>query len=178
MAAAPFVLAGASAYMQYQQAEGLADAHEEAQKIKNAQIVDQVTANYDELADVELEAHNQAFEDSLSIQKEYIKGKGRVNVMAAAMGTGGMSMVSQLKDLEREKFSDFNTVLEDRQAGVDNIKSQAESMRYSAAAGQDVSPISRPSTAALALNLGTSAVSGYSAQKKQDQQSALLSTGV
>lgn len=178
MAAAPFVIAGAQAYQQYDQANKLADAQKKAQKIKNAQMVDQVTANYDELADVDREAQEQSMERALDVQKGYIKGKGRINVMAAAMGTGGMSMQSQLKDLEREKFSDFNTVLEDRQASIDNMASQAQSMRYSAAAGMNVSPISRPSNASLALNLGTSAIQGYNANQKQAEQAAQLSTGV
>ena len=178
MAAAPFAIAGVQAYQQYDQANKLASAQKKAQKIKNAQMVDQVTANYDELADVEREAQEQSVERALDVQKGYIKNKGRINVMAAAMGTGGMSMQSQLKDLEREKFSDFNTVLEDRQAGIDNIASQAQSMRYSAAAGMSVQAISRPSNASLALNLGTTAIQGYNAQQKQNAQSAQLATGV
>lgn len=177
MAAAPFIVAGVGAVQQYQQANELADAQEQAQKIKNAQVIDQVDANYDELADVERDAHEQAFEASMSVQKGYIKEKGRVNVMAAAMGTGGMSMQSQLKDLDREKFNDFDTILKDRQAGMDNTRSQAESMRFSAAAGMSVQPVSRPSNASLALNLGTTALSGHAAQKKSDAQSALLKSG-
>lgn len=94
--------------------------------------------------------------------------------MAAAMGTGGQSVKSQLSDLEREKYSNYNTILLSKQAEQDNIRSQAESMRYQAASSMDVSPVSRPSYAATALNIGTTALSGYSDFKGVQRESELV----
>jgi len=176
MAAAPFIVMAASAAYKHEQEKAMADAQKQMQKNTNKMLVAQTDANYSELSDVEREEQAKTLDDSLSIQKEYIKNKGNVNVMAAAMGTGGMSMKSQLNDLSREKFSDYNTILEDRQARMDNLKSQATNMRYDSASRQDVRPISRPSNAALALNLTGAAVGGYTAQQSSNQNADLLKT--
>lgn len=158
------------------QAQSNARAQERAAEARNQQLVEQTVANYDELADVELDAQQRAIDDTISVQKDYIQNKGRINVMAAAMGTGGQSVASQLSDLEREKYSNYNTILLSRQAEQDNIRSQAETMRYQAASGMSVSPVSRPSYAAAALNIGTTALSGYSDYKGVQRESELLKT--
>lgn len=162
MAAAATAVSVAATIQQTMQAQANANAQEEAQRARNAAIVEQTIANYDELADVELDKHQQALEETKGVQENYIQEKGKVNVMAAAMGTGGMSVKSQLNDLERQKYSNYNTVLLNRQANLDNIRSQAETMRYQAANSMDVSPISRPSYAAAALNIGSQVMSGMS----------------
>lgn len=168
----------AAAGVQAAQASKNASAQEDAARIHNEQLTEQTIANYDELADVELDSQQRALDDSLSVQKDYLVNKGRVNVMAAAMGTGGQSVASQLGDIEREKYSNYNTILLSRQAEQDNIKSQAESMRYQAASGMNVSPVSRPSWAGTALNIGGMALSAYSSQKTASTEASLVKPAV
>lgn len=165
----------ASTIQQTMQAQANAEAQQKAAEARNEQLVQQTIANYDELSKVELEAQQQSLEQSIDMQKDYIASKGRVNVMAAAMGTGGGAVASQLHALERTKYSNYHTILMDRQARLDNVKAQAESMRYQAASGMDVSPVSRPSWANAALNIGTAALSGYTQFKGQQTGADMLS---
>lgn len=167
-------LSVAASVQQAVQASKNADAQEEAAEIRNEQLADQTIANYDELSEVELVAQQQALESSKDMQEDYIESKGRINVMAAAMGTGGSSVSSSLQDLERTKYSNYNTILLDRQAKMDNVSAQAENMRYQAASGMSVAPVSRPSWAATALNVGTTALSGYTGYQDIKPESDLL----
>ncbi|AHN84661.1 hypothetical protein PV_010 (endogenous virus) [Gutovirus Vc1] len=164
----------AAAVQQTVQARANANAQEEAAERHNEQLVEQTVANYDELAAVEREAQQRALDDTVNVQKDYLQNKGRINVMAAAMGTGGQSVASQLGDLEREKYTNYNTILLSRQAEQDNIRSQAENMRYQAASGMQVSPVSRPSWASAALNVGATALSGYSQYQGGAKDAELL----
>lgn len=167
-------LSVAAAVQSSVQANANANAQEDAAEQKNQQLVEQTVANYDELADVELDAQQQANDEANEVQKGYIQEKGRINVMAAAMGTGGMSVASQLNDLDREKYSNYSTILQNRQAKQDNIRSQAESMRYQAASNMNVNPVSRPSFAATALSLGSTLTSGYSTYQNLRKESDLV----
>lgn len=143
------------------QARKVANAQKQAQQRRNEALSQQAVDNYDQLADIELEQQQKSIDTTLEVQKNYIQEKGRVNVMSAAMGTGGMSVTSQLKDLEQQKYSNYSTILKDKQVRMDNIRSQASAIRYQAANSMDISPISRPSYAAAALNIGSSLASGY-----------------
>lgn len=143
------------------QARKVANAQQQAQQRRNEALSQQAVDNYDQLADIELEQQQKSIDTTLEVQKNYIQEKGRVNVMSAAMGTGGMSVTSQLKDLEQQKYSNYSTILKDKQIRMDNIRSQASAIRYQAANSMDISPISRPSYAAAALNIGSSLASGY-----------------
>lgn len=175
MAAASTAVAVAAAVQSSMQARKNAQAQEEAAERRNEQLVEQTIANYDELSAIELDAQQRSIDDTLSVQKEYLQNKGRINVMAAAMGTGGQSIASQLNDLEREKYSNYDTILLSRQAEQDNIRSQAETMRYQAASSMDVSPVSRPSYAATALNVGATVIGGYGSIQEVNKESELLS---
>lgn len=152
----------AATAQQVKQSRDLAAQQVRAANKKNDQIVESTVSNYDQLSEAELESQNMALDNSLSMQKDYLKSKGRVNVLAAAMGTGGQSVSSQLGDLQRTKYSNYNTILQNRQADLDNIADQATSLRYNAAAAIDTTPISRPSWASAALSAGSIAASGYS----------------
>lgn len=143
------------------QARKVANAQKQAQQRRNEALSQQAVDNYDQLADIELEQQQKSIDTTLEVQKNYIQEKGRVNVMSAAMGTGGMSVTSQLKDLEQQKYSNYSTILKDKQARMDNIRSQASAIRYQAANSMDISPISRPSYAAAALNIGSSLAGGF-----------------
>lgn len=173
-AAAATAISVAASVVSIAQANANANAQEEAAEKRNQQLVEQTVANYDELSEVEREAQQRSLEDAVSVQKDYFQQKGRINVMAAAMGTGGQSVASQLGDLEREKYTNYNTILLSRQAEQDNIRSQAENMRYQAASSMDVSPISRPSWAAGALSVGATALNGYSQYQDVSKSSELL----
>lgn len=157
------------------QANEMADAQEEAQEKRNEQVVKETIANYDQLSEEELALQQQSMDASLENQKGYIKEKGRINVMAAAMGTGGMSVSSQLADIERVKYSNYSTILLNKQAGMDNIADQAEALRYQAGGMMQVQPISRPSWAATALEVGGQALGGYQDYQQRRQDAELLS---
>ena len=174
-AAASTALSVAAVVQSQVQASVTAKAQEEAAQKRNDQLVEQTIANYDQLADAELDAAELELDQNIEIQKSALKEKGRINVMSAALGTSGMSVKSQLDDLEREKYSNINTVLLDRQAKQDNIRSQAENLRFQAANGMEISPVSRPSYAAAALSVGAVATNGYTSYKNQEKQSDLLS---
>lgn len=154
-------IAVASTIQSVQAARKQAAAQSQAQVVKNRQITETAIANYDQLSESELETQNRALDDSLEMQKDYLQSKGRVNVMAAAMGTGGQSVSSQLGDLNRTKYSNYNTILQTRQAELDNIADQATSIRYNASASADTAPISRPSWASAALSIGSTAAGAY-----------------
>lgn len=149
-----------------------AEAQQEAAEKRNQQLVETTIANYDELSEQELEAQQASLEDSLSMQKDYLKEKGRINVMAAYSGVAGMSVASQLQDLERTKFSNFNIIQQNQQAEMDNVADQAESMRYGAMGRMDVTPISRPSAVAGLLNIGSAALQGYAGYKQASAEAS------
>lgn len=175
-AAAAAAVTIAASIQQTVQANKNADAQEEAAENRNQQLVEQTVANYDELSDIERDAQQRALEDSLSVQTDFIRNKGRINVMAAAMGTGGMSIKSQLQDIEREKYSNYDTILQSRQAAQDNIRSQAETMRFQAASGMAVNPVSRPSYAAAALSIGATSLGAYGNYQEVSKEAELLKT--
>lgn len=159
-----------------------ANAQMEAAEAHNQQVLESTIANYDQLSELELEAQQQSLEESMDMQKDYLSERGRVNVMAAYSGTAGMSVGSQLQDLERDKYANFNTIQLNQQAQFDNIADQAESLRYGAQGRMNVSPISRPSWASAALDMGTSVIGGlqgYEQAKKGVElgESALTSGG-
>lgn len=177
MATAATVVSVAATVQQVVQANATANAQEDAQAARNSMLVEQTVANYGELSEVELDQQQEAFDETIEVQKEYTKAKGQTNVMAAAMGTAGMSVKSQLSDLNQQKYSNYNTILQNRQASMDNIRSQAETARYQAANSMDVTPISRPSYAAAALNIGGQVISGYSNTQEAKAQDKQLSSG-
>ncbi|AUG87670.1 hypothetical protein [Vibrio phage VEN] len=178
MAAVTAAISIASTAYSFMQANSNANAIEKAQANKNKQLQEQTVANYAELADVEKEQQQLALDESLDVQRSYLRDKSLVNVTAAAMGTGGVSVANQLQDLEKTKYSNYNTILLNRQANMDNIKSQAESLRFQTASQMDVSPVKRPSFAAAALSAGSQALQGYSNyQTIRKEESMLDSVG-
>lgn len=156
------------------QARAAARAQEVAAERRNAQLVEQTISNYDELAEQELDAQQQSLDRSVKAQRDFLVNKGRINAVSAARGVGGLSVSSQLQDLERVKYSNYNTILLDRQAQMDNIADQAQSMRYQAASQMDVRPISRPSWAAAALDVGAGVTSGYTNFRNQATDASKL----
>lgn len=168
-----------TAYTMYASAQN-AKAQEEAAENHNRQVLEQTVENYGQLSEVELEAQQQALEESMMVQEEFIQAKGKINTMAAWSGTAGMSVASQLNDLEREKYSNFNVVQLNMQAKMDNIADEAESMRYSARGAMNTQPISRPSWAQAALEVGGAALGGLTSVSKGqqlNQQGSLASSG-
>lgn len=174
MAAASTAVTVASIAYSTMQARKAAQAQEEARKRKNEQIVEQTIANYGELSAQEQDAQTRALDEAMEVQKDYLVQKGQVTNMAAALGTGGMAIDSQLNDLKRTKYDNYGIILQDRQARMDNISAQAESMKYQAASSMDVTPIKRPSWAAAALNMGAAGLRGYSQYQGLQKESSLL----
>lgn len=172
-AAGPALSAASTAFaifgsiQSFMTAQDNANAQAKAQEQRNDALIEQTIANYDELSDIERQSQEKAFDESIGVQKDYLKEKGRVNVMAAALGTGGQSLGTQLQDLESQKYSNYDTILQNRQGELDNIRSQAETLRYQARANMDITPISRPSWAKAVVDIGSTAIGGYTDYKAE-----------
>lgn len=154
--AASIAATGYSMYSQMQ--AGKAEA--EAQKQNNIEVNKQAALSYDDLSPAEIDANRQANELAMQQQAEAIGAKGRVNVFAAASGTMGGSVDSLLYDTDAIKSRNINSILSQREAGLYNIKQQAESIRLGTASRKSNAAISSPSWLEAGLTIGTAAVKG------------------
>lgn len=137
-----------------------AKAEADAQNQQNKQVAKNAAASYDDLSPAEIDAISQANQQGLSQQADAIRAKGRVNLFAAASGTGGGSVDSMLYDIDAVEGRNLNQILSQRESGLFNIKNQAESLRQQAIGSQSRSAINAPSWIEGGLKIGTSAVNG------------------
>lgn len=161
-AVASTTIAVASTVQSTMQAQKNAQAQAEAAKIQNEAAIATMGENYAELSEIERDAYQKSLDESMSTQQQYLQERGRVNVMAAFTGTTGQSITGQLQDLERERFSNYNTIMLNRQVEYDNVADQATSLRQQTKSGLQSTEVVRPSYAAAALNIGGALASGYS----------------
>lgn len=145
------------AYSQNQNASAMAQQQSEANKAMAIAATD----SYDDLSPSEIDAQRQATELSLQNQAEAIQAKGRVNVFAAASGTQGGSVESALFDIEATEARNINDILRQREAGLYQVKQQAESARYGVMQSQGRQAIERPSWIQAGVQIGQQALSGY-----------------
>ncbi|ATW58193.1 internal virion protein [Pseudomonas phage uligo] len=163
-AVAAWIAAGTavvSAAYQVKTSKDQADAQEETAENNNKSIASAATKNYGELSSIERDALLEESENNLAVQKDFLAAKGRVNTMAAATGTGGMSVGAQMEALDRQQYSNFDAIQATRQSKLDNVQNQARSIQSNATGNMDYTPISRPSWAAGALQIGSAAAKGY-----------------
>lgn len=160
----------AAAYMQYDSGKKQADAQSEQQEISNRETAKAIDTNYGELSKVEQDALLNEADDNIDMQKQYMQARGRVNTMAAASGTAGMSVDAQMFGLDRDRATNMDSLQITRQSKLDSVTNQARQIKSQGTAGMDYSPISRPSWAQGALSVGSTALSGaasaYGASQK------------
>lgn len=138
-----------------------ANAATEQQEIHNREQAKAIEQSYGEMSQVEQQALLEEQDSNIDLQKQYMAARGRVNTMAAASGTGGASVEAQMLGLDRDRLHNMDAIQATRQSKLDNITNQARQIRSQGQAGMDYSPISRPSWAAGALKIGSTALSAY-----------------
>ncbi|AWD90620.1 hypothetical protein [Pseudomonas phage Njord] len=163
-AVAAWIAAGtavAGTIYQVKTASDNADAASKAQEEANRAQAEAAISNYGELSSIERDALLEEGEQNMAVQKDYLAAKGRVNTMAAATGTGGLSVGAQMESLDRQLYSNFDAVQATRQSKLDNVQNQARSIQSQATGNMDYTPINRPSWAAGALQIGGSIAGAY-----------------
>lgn len=169
---AAMAASAAATVVQMQDSKHAADAQADAQEIHNSETAKAITDNYGELSKVEQDALLDEADSNISMQKQYMQARGRVNTMAAASGTAGLSVMQQELGLSRDRAANLDAIQATRQSKLDNVNNQAKQIRSQGMAGMDYSPISRPSWAKGALQIGSTVLGGVSsgmqAQNKLD----------
>lgn len=145
-------------YSQKQQADAAFNQQEQA----NKQAAIATAQSYNDLSATEIDLNEQAADEAIQQQLQAAQAKGRVNLFAAASGTMGGSVDSMLYDIDATKDRNINTILDQRQAGLYNVRQQAENARYSAIRGSQQQAISRPSWIETGIKMGTQALQGFS----------------
>lgn len=169
-----------TAYSVYSQNQNAGLAAEQQSENNKAMAV-AAAASYDDLSPAEIDASRQASELALQNQADAIQAKGRVNVFSAASGTQGGSVESALFDIDATEARNVNDILRQREAGLSQVKQQAESIRYGAEQGQNRQAISRPSWVEGGLQIGQSvagAFDKYNTKKPTFEQQGKVKGGV
>lgn len=159
----------AQGYSMYSQAQA-AKAESQAAEEQNKEAAIQAAAAYDDLTPAEIDANKQANDAAMAQQAEAIQAKGRVNLFAAASGTGGGSVDSMLFDIDSIKAGNINSIIAQRESGLTSIRKQAEQIRQGGIGNQNRQVINSPSWIENGIKLGTSVVNGIS-QYQETQKS-------
>lgn len=161
LAAASLAASVASTASQYLQQSQTAKAQAQYQEQQNLLTRQNAALSYDDLSPTEIDLQRQAADQGIQQQAEAAKAKGRVNVFAAASGTYGQSVDTMLFDTESIQARNINQILQEREAGLYNVRQQGEQIRQGAISSQSNSAISRPSWLEAGLNIGSAALSAY-----------------
>lgn len=165
--AIPFMMYAAAAasvaatVVSVQDSKNQADAAAEQQEIHNREQAKSIEQSYGDMSRVEQDALLDEADSNISMQKQYMQARGRVNTMAAASGMAGLSVAQQELGLSRDRAANLDAIQATRQSKLDNINNQAKQIRSQGMAGMDYSPISRPSWASDALKIGSSALNSF-----------------
>lgn len=156
-AAASMATTAMSAYQQKQ----AADAQFKSQQQANEQQAIAAASSYDDLSATEIDLNRKAADEAVNQQLQAAQAKGRVNLFASAAGTMGGSVDSLLFDIDRTRDQNINTILDQRQAGLYQVRQQAESIRQGAVANNSRQAINQPSWLETGLKLGSQAMQGF-----------------
>lgn len=143
------------------QARYNAEAEQALQKQNNDEIDKAALENYSELSRSETEINRAAGESSLEQQKAFFKARGQQLVSSGASGTAGGSVDMVLKDLTSTRGKNLSTISFNRRQQLDEVVSQAESIRQGAKAAKSNRIFNKPSMGMIALNTAASAAEGY-----------------
>lgn len=151
----------ASTAMSAISAQQQASMQAKTQAEQNKALAVQAAESYDDLTPAEIDAQRNAADAEMQNKAEALQAKGRVNVFAAASGTQGKSIDSMLFNIEAIQGRNTNEILRQREAGLFNIKQQAEQVRQGAIGSMSRQVIDKPSWLETGLAIGKSAVQGF-----------------
>lgn len=138
-----------------------ADAQFKQQEEANKQQAIAAASSYDDLSATEIDLNRQAADAAVDQQRQAAQARGRVNLFASAAGTMGGSVDSLLFDIDSTRDQNINTILDQRQAGLYQVRQQAEGIRQGAVANNSRQAVNQPSWLAAGLEIGTKAMQGF-----------------
>lgn len=143
------------------QARQQADAQEKYQDYQNKMALQSMRDQYAQISENEKSAREENLQEGIRNQEEYAKRKGRIDLMSAVSGTGGLSVDSMMQDLRRQKGRNMNTILRNQSIQLDQFQNQAEQVRVGAQSRIDNRKIQKPSWAEVGIGAATSGLQGY-----------------
>lgn len=149
------------ALMQGVQARKQAEQQQEMQKINNRRAIESMQSQYSQLSGAEADARQRAVSDGMDNQIEAARRKSRINLMAAASGTQGLSVDSMMRDISQQQGRNLNTIVSNQDIELQGFRNQAEQIRVGTEGRIDNRKIQRPSWAEVGLSTASSAAQGY-----------------
>lgn len=147
--------------MQGVEARRQAEQQQQMQEANNKRAIESMQGQYSQLSGAEADARERAATDAMSNQIEAARRKSRINLMAAASGTQGLSFDSALRDIKQQQGRNLNTILKNQEIELQGFRNQAEQIRTGTAGRIDNRKVQRPSWLEVGLNTATSATQGY-----------------
>lgn len=150
-----------TALMQGIQARNQAKAQQEYQQQKNERALSSMQDQYSQLSGAEADARERSIDESMRNQVESAKRKSRINLMAAASGTQGLSVDGMIRDISQQQGRNMNTILRNQDIELQGFRNQAEQIRTGTANRIDKRKIQRPSWGEIGLSTASAGVQGY-----------------
>lgn len=155
------VLMAGQALMSGIQARNQAKAQQEYQQQKNERALSSMQDQYSQLSGAEADARERSIDESMRNQVESAKRKSRINLMAAASGTQGLSVDGMIRDISQQQGRNMNTILRNQDIELQGFRNQAEQIRTGTANRIDKRKIQRPSWGEIGLSTVSAGVQGY-----------------
>lgn len=150
-----------TALMQGIQSRNQAKAQQEYQQQKNERALSSMQDQYSQLSGAEADARERSIDESMRNQVESAKRKSRINLMAAASGTQGLSVDGMIRDISQQQGRNMNTILRNQDIELQGFRNQAEQIRTGTANRIDKRKIQRPSWGEIGLSTASAGVQGY-----------------
>lgn len=150
-----------TALMQGIQSRNQAKAQQEYQQQKNERALSSMQDQYSQLSGAEADARERSIDESMRNQVESAKRKSRINLMAAASGTQGLSVDGMIRDISQQQGRNMNTILRNQDIELQGFRNQAEQIRTGTANRIDNRKIQRPSWGEIGLSTASAGVQGY-----------------
>lgn len=167
-------MAAASAGMAYKNSK----AQKEAQENYNDALEREAIRQYQELDEVESDALRESHAQSLQAQRNYMEARSAIELQSAVTGTYGRSINMAIEDLNTGLGGRMSEIVYNREARLDQIDRQAESIQAGTAAQADRT-VSQPawySAFSSGLSTGT-AVYGAASKVDKSMKSASKASG-
>lgn len=155
------VLMAGQALMSGIQARNQAKAQQEYQQQKNERALSSMQDQYSQLSGAEADARERSIDESMRNQVESAKRKSRINLMASASGTQGLSVDGMIRDISQQQGRNMNTILRNQDIELQGFRNQAEQIRTGTANRIDKRKIQRPSWGEIGLSTVSAGVQGY-----------------
>lgn len=149
------------ALMQGVQARQQAEAQQQYQQQRNKRALKSMQDQYSQLSGAEADARERALEQTMDNQVEGAKRKARINLMAAASGTQGLSVDGLMQDISRNQGRNLNTIISNQDIELQGFRNQAEQIRTGTANRIDNRKIQRPSWGEIGVSTASAGVQGY-----------------